>query len=162
MANITLPWAMERDRIEQIKANSVHIDDNFNTLLNAVNNKLDKDGSTAPTSNLVMNNHKITGLALATDGGDATSKGYVDSAISAKTQPATKDSFGVVKVGSGINVASGVISVSEASTSSAGTVKLGKTDTITNAATKAVRQTILTNTVPTSGEDGVIYFVYSI
>lgn len=142
---------MEQDRINQVKANSVHVDDNFNTLLNAVNNKLDKDGSTVPTADLAMGNHRITGLALATDSGDATSKGYVDSAITARTQLATKSSTGVVQIGDNINVNNGVISV-----------KLGKTNTTSEASEKAVRLTVLTNSVPSSGEDGVIYFVYSI
>lgn len=162
MAKIALPWSMEQDRINQVKANSVHVDDNFNTLLNAVNNKLDKDGTTVPTADLAMGNHKITGLALATDSGDATSKGYVDSAISAKTQLATKNSAGVVKVGDNLAVDGGVLSSPIATTESAGSVQLGKTNTITNAAVKSVRATVLTNSVPTTGEDGVIYFVYSI
>lgn len=162
MANTTLPWSMEQDRINQVKANSVHVDDNFNTLLNAVNNKLDKDGTTIPTADLAMGNHRITGLALATDSGDATSKGYVDSAITAKTQLATKNSTGVVQIGSNIDVNNGVITVPLATTESSGAVQLGKTNTISDASTKAVRETVLTNSVPTTGEDGVIYFVYSI
>lgn len=162
MADITLPWSMEQDRINQIKANSTHVDDNFNTLLNAVNNKLDKDGSTVPTADLRMGNNKITELALPVDSGDATNKGYVDSAITAKTQLATKDSTGVVRIGSNIDINAGVITVPLATTSSSGAVQLGKTNTTSEAAKKAVRTSVLTNSVPTNGEDGVIYFVYSI
>lgn len=158
MANITLPWSMEQDRINQVKANSVHVDDNFNTLLNAVNNKLDKDGSTVPTADLTMGNHRITGLATPTDSGDATPKGYVDS----RTQVATKDSTGVVQIGSNIDVVGGVITVPLATTESSGAVQLGKTNTISDASTKAVRETVITNSIPETGEDGVIYLVYSL
>lgn len=72
---------MEQDRTNKIKANSVHVDANFNTLLEAVNNKIDKDGSTIVTADLPMSNHKVTGLAQPTNSGDATTKGYVDSLI---------------------------------------------------------------------------------
>lgn len=72
---------MEQDRANRIKANSVHVDANFNTLLQAVNNKIDKDGSTVPTADLPMGNHKVTGLAQPTNSGDATTKGYVDALI---------------------------------------------------------------------------------
>ena len=72
---------MEQDRANKIKANSVHVDANFNTLLQAVNNKIDKDGSTVPTADLPMGNHKVTGLAQPTNSGDATTKGYVDALI---------------------------------------------------------------------------------
>lgn len=81
MANTTLPYSMEQDRANKIKANSVHVDANFNTLLQAVNNKIDKDGSTVPTADLPMGNHKVTGLAQPTNSGDATTKGYVDALI---------------------------------------------------------------------------------
>lgn len=162
MADITLPWSMEQDRINQIKANSAHVDDNFNTLLNALNNKLDKDGSTVPTADLQMGNHKITGLAQPVNSGDATTKGYVDSAITAKTQLATKNSTGVVQIGGNINVDNGVITVPLATTDSSGVVQLGKTDTISNAGVSAVRKTVITSSVPTTGEDGTIYFVYAL
>lgn len=79
MGVITLPWSMEQDRENQIKANSVHVDDNFNTLLNATNGKLEADGSIVPTADLPMGSHKITGLATPTLNGDAATKGYVDS-----------------------------------------------------------------------------------
>lgn len=72
---------MEQDRANKIKANSVHVDANFNTLLQAVNNKIDKDGSTVPTADLPMGNHKVTGLAQPTNSGDATTKGYVDALV---------------------------------------------------------------------------------
>lgn len=79
MGVITLPWSMEQDRENQIKANSVHVDDNFNTLLNATNGKLEADGSIVPTADLPMGSHKITNLAAPTLNGDAATKGYVDS-----------------------------------------------------------------------------------
>lgn len=81
MANVTLPYSMEQDRINQIKANSVHVDSNFNTLLEAVNNKIDKDGTTVATADLPMGNHKVIGLATPENSGDATTKGYVDALI---------------------------------------------------------------------------------
>ena len=81
MANVSLPYSMEQDRANKVKANSVHVDANFNTLLQAVNNKIDKDGSTVPTADLPMGNHKVTGLATPTNSGDATTKGYVDALI---------------------------------------------------------------------------------
>lgn len=162
MARITLPWSMEQDRINQIKANSVHVDDNFNTLLNAVNNKLDRDGSTVPTADLPMGNHKITDLALPVNNGDATNKGYVDDFVASKTQLATKDSVGVVQVGANINVENGIITVPIATTDVAGSVLLGKTDTIANASVRAVRDTVVTNVVPENGEDGVLYLIYEV
>jgi hypothetical protein len=81
MAKVSLPYSMEQDRANKIKANSVHVDANFNTLLEAVNNKIDKDGSTVPTADLPMGNHKVTELAQPTNSGDATTKGYVDALI---------------------------------------------------------------------------------
>lgn len=81
MGNITLPYSMEQDRINQVKANSVHVDSNFNTLLEAVNNKIDKDGTTVATADLPMGNHKVIGLATPENSGDATTKGYVDALI---------------------------------------------------------------------------------
>ena len=72
---------MEQDRANQIKANSLHVDDNFNTLLNAVNGKLDLDGTSSPTANISMASHKLTNLATPTSSGDAATKGYVDSNI---------------------------------------------------------------------------------
>lgn len=163
MSVITLPWSMEQDRINQIKANSVHVDDNFNTLLNAVNNKLEKDGSVVPTADLPMGSHKITGLATPTASGDAANKGYVDSAITTASAPATTTTPGHVIVGANINVdGTGTISVPTATTSAPGVVQLGKTDTTANAEVSAVRNTVITNTIPVTGVDGVIYFVYSL
>lgn len=90
MGVITLPWSMEQDRENQIKANSVHVDDNFNTLLNATNGKLEADGSIVPTADLPMGSHKITGLATPTLNGDAATKGYVDSADTALSATCVK------------------------------------------------------------------------
>jgi hypothetical protein len=81
MGSITLPFSMEEDRKQNIKASSVHVDANFEALLNAVNNKLDKDGSMLPTADISMSNHKLTGLAQPSNSGDATTKGYVDALI---------------------------------------------------------------------------------
>ena len=152
MGAITLPYSMEQDRINQVKANSVHIDDNFNTLLNAVNGKLDADGSTTATNNLPMGGHKVVNLGAPTSSGDAATKGYVDSAITAAKVAATTSRLGQVIIGNNISVdASGKISVT-----------LGKTDTTSNAAATALRPTSITNTLPTSGADGVLYCVYSV
>lgn len=81
MGVISLPWSMEQDRLQQVKANSVHVDENFDALLAAVNKKLEKDGSIAPTADLPMASHKITQLATPTATADAATKGYVDSEI---------------------------------------------------------------------------------
>ena len=163
MSVITLPWSMEQDRINQIKANSTHVDDNFNTLLNAVNGKLDLDGTSTPTANISWNNNKITNLASPTSSADAATKGYVDNAITAASVPATTTTPGHVIVGTNLSVdSSGKISVPLATTSSAGAVQLGKTDTTANAEVEAVRNCVVTNTIPDSGTDGVIYFVYSL
>lgn len=162
MAVITLPWSMEQDRINQIKANSTHVDDNFNTLLNAVNGKLEADGSILPTADQSWNGHKITNLATPTVSADAATKGYVDTAINNASVPATTSTAGHVVVGANINVdGAGKISVPVATTSAAGVVQLGKTDTIANAAVSAVRNTVISNSIPATGEDGVLYFVYS-
>ena len=163
MSVITLPWSMEQDRINQIKANSTHVDDNFNTLLNAVNGKLEADGTILPTADQSWNGHKITNLATPTNNGDAAPKGYVDTAVSNATAPATTSTKGSVIVGSNLNVdGTGKISVPTATTSQAGAVQLGKTDTTANAETVAVRTSVITNTIPTTGDDGVIYYVYSL
>lgn len=163
MGVITLPWSMEQDRLNQIKANSVHVDDNFNTLLNAVNGKLEADGSIVPTADLSMGSHKITQLATPTASADAATKGYVDDEIATAAALATTLTPGRVIVGTNINVdGTGTISVPTATTSVAGVVQLGKTDTTANAAVSAVRNTVITNTIPTTGTDGVIYFVYSL
>lgn len=163
MGVITLPWSMEQDRINQIKANSVHVDDNFNTLLAAVNNKLEADGSILPTAHLSMGGYKITNMATPTASGDAATKGYVDSKITAAKVAATTSTLGQVIVGNNLSVdSSGKISVATASNAGdTGVVQLGKTDTISNASQALVRKTVITNSVPSSGEDGVIYFVYA-
>ena len=161
MSVITLPWSMEQDRINQIKANSTHVDDNFNTLLNAVNNKLEKDGSVLPTADQSWNGHKITNLAVPTQSADAATKGYVDTAVSNASVPATTTTLGNIIVGSNISVDSaGEISVADASTSAKGVLQLGKTDTIANAELSAVRKCSVTNAVPATPEDGVVYFIY--
>lgn len=189
MSVITLPWSMEQDRINQIKANSTHVDDNFNTLLNAVNGKLDLDGTSSPTSDISWNGHKISNLATPTVSADAATKGYVDSAVAGAATPATTSTLGGVIIGGNIDVdvagkisvpaattstagavivgtslnvdANGEISVPTATTSTPGAVQLGKTDTTANAATVAVRTCSITNTIPSTGTDGVLYFVYS-
>ena len=163
MSIITLPWSMEQDRLNQIKANSSHVDDNFNTLLNGVNGKLDLDGTSVPTADISWNSHKISNLATPTASGDAATKGYVDSQILANTKVATASQLGQVKIGSNISVASdGKISIPLATTSVPGVVQLGQTDTTAHAEAEAVRNTVITNTIPATGTDGVIYFVYSL
>lgn len=152
MGAITLPYSMEQDRINQVKANSVHIDDNFNTLVNAVNGKLDADGSTTATNNLPMGGYKVVNLGTPTSSGDAATKGYVDSAITAAKVAATAERLGQVIIGNNISVdASGKISVA-----------LGKTDTTINAQAVAIRPCRFTNALPSTGEDGVWYGVYSV
>lgn len=79
MGVITLPANVEQDRQNGIKANSVHVQGNFDTLLGAVNKKLENDGSILPIADLPMNNHKLTGVATPTLSGDAATKGYVDN-----------------------------------------------------------------------------------
>lgn len=89
MGVITLPWSMEQDRQNNVKANSIHVDENFDTLLTATNKKLEQDGSVVPTADLPMGSHKITGLATPTVSGDAATKGYVDSALLLKANLAS-------------------------------------------------------------------------
>ena len=89
MSVITLPWSMEQDRENQIKANSVHVDDNFNTLLGAVNNKLDLDGTSTPTADIPFGGHKATNLGTPTVSADAATKGYVDTALTFKANTAS-------------------------------------------------------------------------
>jgi hypothetical protein len=72
---------MEQDRENQIKANSVHVDDNFNTLLTGVNNKLDLDGTSTPTADIPFGGHKATNLGTPTVSADAATKGYVDTKV---------------------------------------------------------------------------------
>lgn len=95
MGVISLPQSMEQDRLNQVKANSVHVDENFNTLLTAVNRKLEIDGSIVPTADLPMGSHKITGVATPTLSGDATNKGYVDNALLLKANLASPTFTGV-------------------------------------------------------------------
>ena len=162
MSQITLPHSMVQDTVENVKANGVHVDDNFNTLLDAVNAKVDADGSTLMQGNLNMNTHKITNLLAAENDGDAVNKGQMDAAVTAATPIATTTNAGLVQIGTNINLDAGVISLHDASTVNKGILKVGSTNTIANAAVALVRKTVITNTVPTTGEDGVIYFVYEL
>lgn len=162
MSQITLPWSCVTDTTNNIKANGVHVDDNFNTLLNGVNAKFSLDGSDPMQADLDMNTHKITHLVAGTQNGDAINKKQLDDAIEG-IGLATTSTTGLVQVGTNIDVDQyGIISIKDASTTAKGVVQLGRTNTINNAATVAVRQTVVTNTVPATGEDGVIYFVYSL
>ena len=162
MSQISLPWSMVSDTTNNIKANGIHVDDNFSTLLDGVNAKFSVDGSDPMQADLDMNTHKITHLVAGTQNGDAVNKKQFDDAIDG-FRIATTQTNGVVQIGSNIDVdANGVISLKDASTTAKGILQLGRTNTIANAAVKAVRTTVVTNTVPTSGEDGVIYFVYAI
>jgi len=162
MSQISLPWSMVSDTTNNIKANGIHVDDNFSTLLDGVNAKFSVDGSDPMQADLDMNTHKITHLVAGTQNGDAINKKQFDDAIDG-FRVATTQTNGVVQIGSNIDVdANGVISLKDASTTAKGILQLGRTNTIANAAAKAVRTTVVTNTVPTSGEDGVIYFVYAI
>lgn len=162
MSQITLPWSCVTDTTNNIKANGVHVDDNFNTLLNGVNAKFSLDGSDPMQADLDMNTHKITHLVAGTQNGDAINKKQLDDAIEG-IGLATSSTTGLVQIGTNIDVdANGVISVKDASTTAKGVVQLGRTNTYDNARTVAVRQTVVTSTVPATGEDGVIYFVYSL
>ena len=162
MSQITLPWSCVTDTTNNVKANGVHVDDNFNTLLNGVNAKFSLDGSDPMQADLDMNTHKITHLVAGTQNGDAINKKQLDDAIEG-IGLATTSTTGLVQIGTNIDVDQyGVISIKDASTTAKGVVQLGRTNTINNAAAVAVRQTVVTNTVPATGEDGVIYFVYSL
>lgn len=162
MSQISLPWSMVSDTTNNIKANGIHVDDNFSTLLDGVNAKFSVDGSDPMQADLDMNTHKITHLVAGTQNGDAVNKKQFDDAIDG-FRVATTQTNGVVQIGSNIDVdANGVISLKDASTTAKGILQLGRTNTTGNAALKAVRTTVITSTVPTSGEDGVIYFVYAI
>jgi hypothetical protein len=79
MGVISLPANVETDRQNGVKASSVHVQGNFDTLLNAVNRKLEIDGSIVPTADIPMGNHKLTGVAAPVLTGDAANKGYVDN-----------------------------------------------------------------------------------
>lgn len=161
MSQISIPWSMVTDTINNLHANGVHCDDNFNTLLDAVNNKVDVDGTSTMAADLSMNSYKITNLLAGTNPGDAINKYQLDTAI-ASIPKATDAVLGLVKVGTNIDVADGIISIKDATTTQKGVLQLGRTNTIANANAPAVRNTVITSTVPTSGEDGVIYFVYAI
>lgn len=161
MSQISLEYSMVTDTLNNLHANGLHLDSNFNTLLDAVNNKVDVDGTSTMAADLSMNSYKITNLLAGTNPGDAVNKYQLDSAISSIPK-ASANAFGLAKVGTNITVNDGVISVADATTGNKGVVQLGRTNTIANANTVAVRNTIITSTVPTQGEDGVIYFVYAI
>lgn len=81
MSTLVLPQSMVADRDAGIKANAQHVDDNFDALTNAVNGKLDLDGSSTPTADISMASHKLTNVATPTLSGDAATKGYTDSAL---------------------------------------------------------------------------------
>lgn len=161
MSQISLTYSMVTDTTNNLHANGLHVDDNFNTLLDAVNNKVDVDGTSTMAADLSMNSYKITNLLAGTNPGDAINKYQLDTAI-ASIPKATNAVLGLVQVGTNIDVADGVISIKDTTTTQKGVVQLGRTNTIQNANAPAVRNTVITSTVPTSGEDGVIYFVYAI
>lgn len=161
MSQITIPYSMVADTTSNIRANGVHVDDNFNTLVDAVNIKLSVDGTDLMQANLNMNTHKVTNLLAGTNPGDAINKSQLDAAVGS-IGLATTSSAGLVQIGNNVNINSGVISVNDATTSVKGVIQLGRTNTIANAGLPAVRQSIITNTVPTSGEDGIIYYVYAL
>ena len=83
MSTLVLPQSMVADRDAGIKANAQHVDDNFDALTNAVNGKLDLDGSSTPTADISMASHKLTNVATPTLSGDAATKGYLDSELNA-------------------------------------------------------------------------------
>lgn len=161
MSQISLDYSMVTDTLNNLHANGLHLDSNFNTLLEAVNNKVDVDGTSTMAADLSMNSYKITNLLAGINPGDAVNKYQLDSAISSIPKAST-GAFGLAKVGTNITVNDGVISVADATISNKGVVQLGRTNTIANANVSAVRNTVITSTVPTQGEDGTIYFVYAI
>lgn len=161
MSQISLNYSMVTDTLNNLHANGLHLDSNFNTLLDAVNNKMDVDGTSTMAADLSMNSYKITNLLAGTNPGDAVNKYQLDSAISSIPKT-SHDVFGLAKVSTNITVNDGVISVADATISNKGVVQLGRTNTIANANVSAVRNTVITSTVPTQGEDGTIYFVYAI
>lgn len=89
MSTLVLPQSMVADRDAGIKANAQHVDDNFGALTNAVNGKLDLDGSSTPTADISMASHKLTNVATPTLSGDAATKGYTDSALLLKADLAS-------------------------------------------------------------------------
>ena len=68
----------------------------------------------------------------------------------------------ITDIKTSLDVNDGVVDAPTATTTTKGILQLGRTNTIANANAPAVRNTVITSTVPTSGEDGVIYFVYAI
>ena len=161
MSQVSLTYSMVTDTTNNLHANGLHVDDNFNTLLDAVNNKVDVDGTSTMAADLSMNSYKITNLLAGTNPGDAVNKYQLDTAI-VSIPNATTAARGLVRIGTNIDVADGIISIKDTTTTQKGVVQLGRTNTIANANAPAVRNTVITSTVPTSGEDGVIYFVYAI
>lgn len=89
MSNLSLPYDIIWDQQNQVKASSVHVQGNFSALETAVNNRLDLDGSNTPTADISMGSHKLTNVATPTLSGDATTKGYVDSALLLKADLAS-------------------------------------------------------------------------
>lgn len=161
MSQISLTYSMVTDTTNNLHANGLHVDDNFNTLLDAVNNKVDVDGTSTMAADLSMNSYKITNLLAGTNPGDAVNKYQLDLAISSIPKT-SHDVLGLVKIGTSLDVNDGVVDAPTATTTTKGILQLGRTNTIANANAPAVRNTVITSTVPTSGEDGVIYFVYAI
>lgn len=161
MSQISLTYSMVTDTTNNLHANGLHVDDNFNTLLDAVNNKVDVDGTSTMAADLSMNSYKITNLLAGTNPGDAINKYQLDTAI-ASIPKATDAVLGLVKIGTNVDVSDGVISVKDSTISQKGVLQLGRTYTTDAARTAAVRNTVITSNVPTQGEDGVIYFVYAI
>lgn len=161
MSQISLTYSMVTDTTNNLHANGLHVDDNFNTLLDAVNNKVDVDGTSTMAADLSMNSYKITNLLAGTNPGDAVNKYQLDLAISSIPKT-SHDVLGLVKIGTSLEVSDGVVDAPTATTTTKGILQLGRTNTIANANAPAVRNTVITSTVPTSGEDGVIYFVYAI
>lgn len=162
MANITLPWSMVTDTMNNIKANGVHVDDNFNTLLDGVNSNFAKDGSDIMQGDLQMNTNRIVQLAAGINPGDGVNlKQLTDTFANIKI--GSKTQAGIVQVGDNINVENGVISANIAvDAGDTGQVTLGRTNTIANAAVIAVRKTALVTTLPPSLEEGTIYYVYAV
>lgn len=161
MSQISLNYSMVTDTTNNLHANGLHVDDNFNTLLDAVNNKVDVDGTSTMSADLSMNSYKITNLLAGTNPGDAVNKYQLDTAISSIPNASTAV-HGLAKVGSNISVNDGIISIPDATITEKGVIQLGRTNTVANANAQAVRTTVITSTVPTTGDDGVIYFVYAI
>lgn len=97
MSNLSLPYNIIQDQQNQVKASSTHVQGNFSALETAVNSRLDLDGSNSPTADISMASHKLTNLATPTISGDATTKGYVDSALLLKADLANPTFTGTPK-----------------------------------------------------------------